>query len=375
MQTAELSELRPTVMEVDLTALQHNLRTIREHIGDKKIMAVVKANAYGHGLAESARAFAAAGADYFGVALVEEGIELRRAGITQPILVFGGLFGAQIHHYLEHDLDITASSIDKLHAIDEAAAAAGKIARVHLKIDTGMGRIGVQYDRLPPFADAILACRHIHIAGVFSHLATAEDPDQTFAKTQIERFKSSLDYLQSRGIRWELAHLANSAAVLALPESYFDMVRPGIALYGVAPSVQMQNILPLRPAMTLKSRVVYFKVLEAGNSVSYGQSWQADGTTRIVTIPIGYGDGYFRDLSNQGEVLIRGQRYPIVGKVCMDQMMANIRNGTAYNGDEVVLIGHQGGQSITVTEIAEKIGTTPHEILTSTNLRVPRVYL
>jgi len=377
MQTAIApQELRPTVMQVDLSALTYNLQTIRAHVGDAKVMAVIKANAYGHGLVECARQLAADGADYFGVALVEEGIELRRAGIHTPILVFGGIWGAQIHHYLDYDLDITASSADKLRAIDEAAAAANKRARVHLKIDTGLGRIGVQWDRLPPFADAILTTQHCDIIGVFSHFATADESDQTFAHEQLRRFQTSLDYLRSHGITWRLAHMANSAAILTLPESTFGMVRAGIALYGVAPNTHLQNTLPLRAAMELKSKVVYFKVISAGQGISYGQHWHAARDTRIVTVPVGYGDGYFRRLSGRGEVLIRGRRHPIVGNVCMDQMMVDIGpDGEAYNGDDVVLIGAQDGQKITVAELAEVLETTPHEILTSTNLRVPRVYI
>jgi len=368
-------ELRPTVMEVDLSALTHNLQTIRAHIGGAKIMAVVKANAYGHGLIECAQRLESNGVDYFGVALVEEGIELRRAGITKPILVFGGIWGAQIRHYLDYNLDITASSVDKLRAIDEAAASANKRARIHLKIDTGLGRIGVQYDRLPPLADVVLATRHCDIMGVFSHFASAES-DSDFTQLQLDRFHTALDYLRSRGITWQFAHIANSAAVLAHPQSHLDMVRPGLALYGVAPTTQMQNILSLRAAMTLKSKIVYFKVIHVGQGISYGQRWHATQDTRIVTIPVGYGDGYFRRLSGRGEVLIRDHRYPIVGTVCMDQMMVDIKsNGTAYNGDEVVLIGRQGHQEITVAELAETLETAPHEILTSTNLRVPRVYL
>jgi len=375
---------RPTVMEVDLSALTHNLQAIRAHVGKTKIMAVVKANAYGHGLIESARQLEADGADYLGVALVEEGIELRRAGITQPILVFGGLYQEQLNTYLDYDLDVTASSTDKLLAIEAAAMMRGITTRVHLKIDTGMNRVGVQHDRLASFADAVLECKNIHIAGVYSHLAVAEDPDQHFTQIQIARFENALYYLKVRNIPWDLAHLANSAGLLGFPNSHFDMVRPGLALYGAAPAPHLENILPLRPAMTLKSQVVYFKVIHAGQGISYGQKWRTDRDTRIVTVPIGYGDGYSRRLSGRGEVLIRGHRYSIVGTICMDQMMVEIgpagerpqnKPNEAFNGDEVVLIGRQGSEEITVAELAEILETTPHEILTATNLRVPRVYL
>ena len=255
--------LRPTVMTVDLNALRHNFAVIRARVGTAKIMATVKANAYGHGMVECAKTLENAGADAFGVALAEEGMTLRQAGITKPILVYGGLWAEQIDDYLFHDLDITASSLEKLYAIDAAAEKSKKPARVHLKIDTGLGRIGVQHDRLPKFADGILACKHVDIVGVYSHLATAEAEDKTFAELQIQRFRNSLEYLRSRSIHWQTAHIANSGAILNLSNGYFDMVRPGLALYGVAPDRHLENILPLQPVMNLKSTVVYFKFVNA----------------------------------------------------------------------------------------------------------------
>lgn len=367
---------RPSVMQVDLSALAHNLAAIRARVGTAKIMATVKANAYGHGLVECAAALEKAGADAFGVALVEEGIALRRAGITAPILVYGGLWREQIGDYLIHDLDITAPSVEKLQTIDAAAKQHGKRARVHLKIDTGLGRIGVQHDRLPRFADGILACKNIQIVGVYSHLATAEDENKTFAELQISRFKSALDYLRSRGITWQIAHIANSAAVMNLPDSYFDMVRPGLALYGVSPSRALEETLPLRPVMSLTSTVVYFKTVDKGAGISYGQNWHAPEQTRIITLPIGYGDGILRAMSGRGQVIIRGAKHPMVGNICMDQLMVDIGPaGEAFNGEKVFIIGEELGERITVLDIAEAIGTTPHEILTALNLRVPRVYL
>jgi alanine racemase len=366
---------RPTVMTVDLAALRHNLAAIRARVGHAKIMATVKANAYGHGMLKCAETLQNAGVDAFGVALAEEGITLRQAGIRVPILVYGGLHAEQIEDYLTHDLDITAPSLEKIQAIDAAAMKLKKRARVHLKIDTGLGRIGVQHDRLPRFADGILACKNLDIIGVYSHLATAEDPDKTFAELQIQRFQASLDYLHQRGISWQTAHIANSGTVLNLPKSYFDMVRPGLSLYGVAPARHLENVLPLRPVMNLKSTVVYFKAVNAGQGISYGQTWHAHEPTRIVTLPIGYGDGILRAMSGCGEVLIRGVRHPMVGNICMDQLMVDIGPaGEAYNGDEVIIIGKQGTQSITVLDLAKAANTVPHEALTALNQRVPRIY-
>lgn len=366
---------RPTKLQINLSALTHNLRVIRDHMGGAKIMATVKANAYGHGLIECAHALEDAGVDAFGVALAEEGIALRQADIKLPILVYGGLWHEQLDDYMQHDLDITAPSAEKVLAIDAVAKKRHTRARVHLKIDTGLGRIGVQHDRLPRFADAVLACENIEIVGVYSHLATAEGQDKSFANLQIARFQQSLDDLRARGIRWQIAHLGNSAAILNLPQARFDMVRPGLAIYGVAPARHLENILPLQPVMSLSSTVVYFKTVDAGMGISYGQHWHASEQTRIVTIPVGYGDGLLRTLSGRGTVIVRGKKYPMVGNICMDMLMANIGpGGQAYNGDAVVLVGEQQDERISVLDIAEAVSTTPHEVLTALNTRLPRTY-
>ena len=365
---------RPTEMEVNLDAIIHNVRVVRKHVAPAKVMIVVKANAYGHGLVEVATLLEREGVDAFGVALVEEGIVLRNAGITIPILVFGGMLGGQIRNYIDYNLDITASSVGKLEAIDATAKAIGSRARVHLKIDTGMGRIGVQYYNARGLIEAASRCSHSDIVGMFSHFATAEEGDTSFAKEQLSRFNEVLNILSDFPNVKPLRHMANSAAALAFPESRFDMIRTGLLAYGIAPAPHLKVLLPLRPAISLKTKVVYFKVLPPGAGVSYGRTWICDRESRIVTLPVGYGDGFLRALSNCGEVLIRGKRYPIVGKICMDQMMVNVGQGEAYNGDEVVLIGRQGSEEITVSEIAERAGTVEHEVLTSTNLRVPRRY-
>jgi len=280
------------------------------------------------------------GVEAFGVALLEEGLTLREAGITRPILVFGGIPVAQMPALLRHQLELTAPSVAKLEQINAAAAATGLRARVHLKIDTGMGRIGVQYFNADTLLEASLRCRHVEVAGVYSHFA----------------------------------NIANSAALLQLPESHLDLVRPGIVLYGVAPGPECPLHLPLQPVLTWRSRVVYFKVLPADHPVGYGSAWRSDRPERLVTVPCGYGDGYPRALSNRAEVLIRGRRCPIAGKICMDQFMASLGDGSAYNGDEVVLVGRQEGECIRVEEVAERAGTIPYEILTGIGARVPRVY-
>ncbi len=363
---------RPTVMIVDLDAIKHNYTVIKERMAPAKVMAVVKANAYGHGLLPTARALESLKADCFGVALVEEGIELRQGGITAPILVFGGIFGDQIEQYLRHNLDLTASSVGKLELIEATAQRLNMRARVHLKIDTGMGRIGIQYNNAQVLFDAISRCKSIDVVGVFSHLATAEDTEDNYSKLQCDRFDECVKALRKTHTSPVDAHLLNSAGIVLLPEARHQMVRAGLSIYGVNPVPSVP--LDLKPAMTLRTQVVYFKVLPKGANVSYGRTWKSDKMTRIVTIPIGYGDGNFRRLSNCGHVLIRGKKYPIVGTVCMDQMMIDIGWDEAFNGDEVILLGSQGSESITVSDLAKAMGTIEHEVLTSTNMRVPRIY-
>lgn len=366
-------ELRPTVMDIDLDALGRNFAVLKNKIAPARFMAVMKANAYGHGLVRCAAHLESLGVDYFGVALVEEGIALRKAGIRTPILIFGGIFGGQIARYLDFDLELTASSVDKLKAIDEVARSRGVRAKVHLKFDTGMGRIGVRPERATELIGCAATLPNIVVAGIFSHLASADSTDPKQTREQIALFKRCI--AASKQISpTPLAHLANSGGVLQHPDARFDMVRVGIALYGVPPEKHLSTALPLEPVMSISSRVVYFKVVHAGGGVSYGSTWKAPHDSRVVTVPVGYGDGYPRALSNRASVLIRGKRFPVVGNVCMDQIMVNIDRDEAYNGDEVVLLGTQGQERITVSELASLVGTVPHEILTALNLRIPRRY-
>lgn len=366
--------LRPTHLEVDLGALRHNLAALRAHVGGARVMAVLKANAYGHGLVPVARLMQAEGVACIGVAVLEEGLALREAGVTTPVLVMGGILGSQIPRFLEHDLMLTASSVSKLEAVQECAAAMGRRAQVHLKIDTGMERIGVHWYSAGALLEASLRCPDVDVVGIFSHFANADAADLTHARLQLERFTEVLDFYRQRSLPTPTRHIANSGAVLALPESHLDLVRPGIALYGVSPSPHVPWRLGLRPALTWKSRVVYFKVVQPGNPVSYGSTWAPTEMTRVITVPVGYGDGYPRRMSGRAEVVVRGARYPVVGAICMDQVMVDIGWNSAWNDDPVVLLGEADGQRVTVEELAEWAGTIPYEILTGINLRVPRVY-
>ncbi|MGD0610078.1 MAG: alanine racemase [Anaerolineales bacterium] len=365
--------LRATWAEVNLARLKSNLQAIRKMVAPAKVMLVVKANAYGHGLAEVSKAMAPL-ADYIGVAVLEEGILLREMGISEPIIVLGGIWGDQIPQYLQYHLTLTASSVERLEQLNEAAGEKGVKAKVHLKIDTGMERIGVHYYSAATLQEAALKCRNVEVEGIYSHFANADSVDLTHARLQMERFNEVLRFYERHSLPMPLRHMANSAAVLQLPESYFDMVRPGILFYGVYPSPDVAHTIAVRPALVWKSRVVYFKVVRPGHPVSYGSTWQSDHPVRVVTVPVGYGDGYFRRMSNQAWVIIRGKKYSQVGRICMDQMMINIENDSAYNGDEVVLLGESGDQKVLAEDLAEWAGTIPYEILTNINTRVPRIY-
>jgi alanine racemase len=368
--------VRPTLVEVNLTRLTENLRLIRQQVAPARVMTILKANAYGHGMVEVARHVVANGADYLGVAVLEEGILLREQGITAPILVLGGIMGNQVPLFLKYNLALTASSVEKLEQVEAAAVHMGLPARVHLKIDTGMERIGVHYYSAEVLLEASLGCRKVIVEGIYSHFASADSADLGYARLQLERFQEVLGFYQRRSLPPPpLRHMANSAAILQLPESYFDLVRPGILLYGVYPSSEVKRTLPVRPALTWKSNVVYFKVVQPGHPVGYGSTWQSDHLVRLITVPVGYGDGYFRSMSNKAEVIVRGKRYPMVGRVAMDQITVNIEWDSAYNGDEVLLIGEAGETAITVEDLAEWAGTIPYEILTNINTRVPRVYV
>jgi alanine racemase len=302
-------------------------------------------------------------------------VALREAGVTVPILVMGGIFGDQIPVFLRHGLTLTASSVDKLAQIDRIAGELGVTATVHLKIDTGMERIGVHYYSAQGLLERAADCRRVVVEGIYSHFANADAADLGSARLQLARFFEVLQWYDKHGAPAPTRHIANSGAILQLTDSHLDLVRPGILLYGVYPSQEVRRTIAVRPVLSWRSRVVYFKVVAPGHPVSYGSTWQSDHPVRVVTVPVGYGDGYFRALSNAAKVLIRGRKYPVVGRVCMDQLMVNIEWDTAYNGDDVLLLGQDGAQSVTCEDLAEWAGTIPYEVLTNINTRVPRVYV
>jgi alanine racemase len=360
--------------EIRLGALRRNFARARELAGPGvEVMAVVKAEAYGHGMVRVARELLAEGAGYLGVALLEEALALREAGIEAPILVFGSPPDAGLPLYARHGIDATICSAEKAAAAAAAASAEGRSLRVHLKIDTGMGRIGARWNELEALAEDLSGLRGLEIVGAYSHLATA-DSDLDFARVQEARFRESLRQLALRGIEPRLAHLANSAALVAMPEARFGMVRPGILVYGYEPSPWRRA--GVEPVMRLVAGVSFVKAVRPGDGVSYGRTWVAPADTDVATLAIGYGDGYSRSLSNRAKVWLAGAPRPVVGRVCMDQTMVDLGPGSmAAEGDEAILFGMKDGSGVRGEELCELLGTIPYELTCMVGSRVPRVYV
>ena len=367
---------RPTICGIDHEALRSNLRQIRDKVGScVKILCMVKANGYGHGATEISPTLARAGADAFGVATLEEAVQLREAGIQAPLIVLAGVFPAQLDTFVEHKLTPVVHDLISLKALDRESSRRQVELGVHLKIDTGMGRLGFLAAEADQWIAAIKQAESLHIQGVFSHFSHAESVQGDYTQKQLEIFKRVLGQLRSADVIPDLVHLANSAATITLPAAYFDMVRPGLMLYGVYPSPNMKEQINLKPVLSWKTKILQLKNVPSGTSVSYGQTYVTERESLIATLPIGYADGYPRFLSNRGEALVRGQRARIAGRVCMDLTMidvTDIRN--VRQGDEVVLLGRQGGAEISADEIAAWANTISYEILTSIGTRVPRIH-
>ena len=361
--------------EVDLNAIRANLRGIRSRVGPRvRIMAVVKANAYGHGAVPVALAAEGCEADYLGVAFPEEGAELRTGGARAPIHVFTLSSDHQIPLYARHHLEPTVCSVRESEALNRFAQRNKTKFQVHLKIDTGMNRIGVRLDQLEQFLKDLAGMRRLEVKGVFTHLATADEVDKTFARLQLARFETALSVLRRHGVTPEVVHCANSAAILDLPEAWYSMVRPGIMMYGYYPSAHTSESIRIKPAMTLKTKAVLVKRVGRGESVSYGRRFIAERETGIVTLPVGYADGVSRRLTGLGCAIVNGRRAPFAGTVCMDQVMLDVGRLRVSPGDEVVLIGRQGKQTISAWEIATSLGTIPYEVCCAVSARVPRIY-
>lgn len=338
-------------------------------------MAVVKAQAYGHGLIPVSRELTRCGADYLGVSFLEEGVQLRQAGIDVPILVMGGLLDEQVSRYFDFNLEITVSSVWKGKQVAAEAARRGIAAPVHLKVDTGMGRIGQQWQTSGVFFKELSRLGNLDIRGIYSHLATAEDDNCDFARTQLQRFQQVIENASAHGIHPPYIHLANSAALLRFGEEFrFTMVRPGLVLYGWTPVKSLGEILPLQPVMTLKTQAVYVKRPPAGTVVGYGATWISPGGRWIATLPVGYGDGFPRRAGNRARVRFRKKNCPIVGHVSMDQITIDAGE-EAYLGDEAIIFGGGGDSFLSLWELCDAIDAVPYEILCGLTARVPKIYL
>jgi alanine racemase len=370
---------RPTWAEVDLGAIKHNLREIKKMIGFHrgglpKIMAVVKANAYGHGLVEVARTLERLDIHYLGVASLDEAIALRREKIKLPILVLGLILPGEIDLALSNDVSLTICGKELARKLNNRAKAADKVISVHIKVDTGMGRIGVWHEQAYQFVQLLRKMSHIYIEGIYTHFASASR-DKLFTGYQLQAFENLLKKLAKENIQLDYKHAANSIALVDLKKAHFNLVRPGIIVYGMYPKRSFSKMLKLKPALSLRTRIVFVKDVPAGRSISYGRTYITERPTRIATLPIGYADGYGRILSNRASVLVKGQKAPVTGKVTMDQTMVDVGHIKGVKiGDEVVLIGRQHQARMSAEEIARVSKTIPYEIVCSITNRVPRVY-
>ena len=366
---------RPTVGEVDLGALEFNYRQIKKRVPEGvKVLAVVKADAYGHGAIPISLRLEKLGVEYLGVAISEEGVELRRAGVKAPILVLGGIFGEDVDHIFRFRLTPVVFRKDCLKILSREAEKRKRKVKVHLKVDTGMGRVGVPLGLWPDFLREVRRLPKIETEGILSHFSMT-DEEEGFTQSQWGAFQSAVAVARELGVSSQYLHMASSAMLTAFPGYAAGLVRPGIMLYGSYPSPVFRSLISLKPVMTLKTRIHFLKSVPSGARISYGGTFTAKRESCIATLPVGYADGYSRHLSNHGEVLIRGKRAPVVGKVCMDFIMVDVTDiPRASVGDEVVLIGRQGREQITSEEIAEKINSISYEVLCSIGKRVPRIY-
>ncbi|OHC06731.1 MAG: alanine racemase [Planctomycetes bacterium RIFOXYD2_FULL_41_16] len=367
---------RPTWVEIDLNALRHNLLAVKKRIGPQiKILGIVKADAYGHGDYEVSRVLLNNGVEMLGIAILEEGIQLRNTGIKAPLLLLGGVFEEQIDSIIHYDVTPTVYDLKLAEVLSKKATYFNKKLKVHVYVDTGMGSIGVKHDNAVEFVKFVKNLKNLIIEGIYTHCSSSDEKDSAFTNLQIKRFRDVLDALDTIKVRIPLRHMANSGAILGYPESYFNTVRPGLSLYGLYPSEDVSRDIGIRPVMSFKTRIIHIKDMESGDVVGYGRTYRITKPTRVATLPLGYDDGYNQLLSNQGEVIIRGKRASIIGRVCMDQCFVDVTNIKDVSvGDEVVLYGSQAQETISVESIAQQLNTIPYEVTCSISKRVPRIY-
>lgn len=370
---------RPTRAEINLDNLEHNLHEIKRVTrAGASLCAVVKADAYGHGAVEVANTALSCGAKYLAVAILEEAVQLRKAGVKAPILILGFTPEEQFDRIVEYGITQTVFNLDSAKLLSEKAVERGVKAKVHIKLDTGMSRIGFQAQMSSlPEIEEIFKLPGIEVEGIFTHFAKADEKDKTFSEEQFKKFDAIVKALENRGFRIPIKHVANSAAIIDLPEMHLDMVRPGIILYGIYPSDEVKREkIDLKPVMSFKTRVSHVKKVPAGTPISYGGTFITQRESIIATLPVGYADGYSRLLSSKAEVLIRGRRAPLVGRICMDQCMVDVTDVPGVMpGDDVELFGEGKDGGVTADELARIVGTIPYEIVCGISKRVPRIYI
>ncbi len=373
---------RATRAEIDLTAFRHNLQNLRKYLDPQtRIMAIVKADAYGHGAVSCARIAVESGAaNYLGAGVIEEGIELRENGLNAPILILGSIFPDEAEDLVRHNLATILCTQPLAQALSKEAEKQDKTVSVHIKVDTGMNRLGISPENLPTLLDQVRNLKNLKIEAVSTHFSSADDEDLSVTQAQLEKFQTALTILQKEGVHTPIVHCANTSALFKFPESHFNMVRPGLILYGVLPSPSLRPVIdqgenPFQPVMQWKSQIILLKPIAKNQPVSYSGSFTTQRDSLIATLPIGYADGLHRMLSNKMDVLIRGQRAPQVGNICMDMILIDVTDiPDVQAGDEVVIFGRQGDEMISVEELAVKGKTIPYEILCSVSKRVPRIY-
>ncbi len=365
---------QPTIAEIDLDSLAHNYHQIRSRVHPRvKILAVVKDNGYGHGSVYIARELERLGVDLLGIAIADEGVELRDGGVKKPILILCGIYEEEIEKVIEYDLIPMVFDGEIGKSLSDRANRRNRQLKVHLKFDTGMGRLGVPFEGAGKFIEGIKGLPNLVIDGVASHFSMA---DEEYTWAQLEAFRGIVGLCRDNGIRPTYWHISSSASMIDFPDSWFNLIRPGIMIYGSYPGKEYIGRIALRPVMRLRTAIRFLKRVPAGARISYGGTYITQRESLIATLPIGYGDGYNRRLSNGGEVLVRAKRVPVMGRICMDMIMVDVTDVEGVSlGDEVVLMGRQGGDEITVEEIAEKIGTIPYEVLCMVGKRIPRVYM
>lgn len=365
-----------TFAEISLGAIKNNIAQIKQRLPQGvKFMAVVKADAYGHGAIEVSRAALEAGVDYLSVASLKEALELRHASIKSPLLILSESIPSVAREIVRNNLTQTVYSFELLEALSQAAKDLGAKAKIHLKVDTGMGRVGLSPSEIPGILARLKNNHNIIVEGIFTHLAKAEDVNSDFTQKQIDEFQRIIRMVEKEGFDIPIKHAANSAGALYHPQAHFNMIRIGLAMYGLYPGGKIDKSIKLIPALAFKTKVVYLKKVPSGTPLSYAGTFVSAKETNIATIPVGYADGLSRKHSNQGFVLIRGNKFPIVGLICMDLCLVDIGQYEVKVGDEVVIIGEQLGKTITADEVAEREGTISYEVIAGIGKRVPRIYV